>query len=208
MSCVLNICGLGLNVSCEEACLQINPGDVPWYLISFHTKNHKLVWMKTAGLKRRDGLFCGLFPFLNVEFSRPGTDPHGRTDLTTCFMCAQTHTLSDTLFLFLLLTHFNCQHFLYICKFTRLGSSHLTWLRWNTLSSSFLSAFSLLIKGNLKSNQCYYPFIMAEQQFVCGINLIYHVGQKHLTWKNLSTMRKISADGQMLADVGVGPFRH
>lgn len=39
MSCVLNVCGMGLNVSCEEACLQINPGDVPWYLLSFHTKN-------------------------------------------------------------------------------------------------------------------------------------------------------------------------
>lgn len=95
MSCVLNICGMGLNVSCEEACLQINPGDVPWYLLSFHTRKHMQVsldenrWFK----EKRQG-FLQVISLFNVESSRPGSDPHGPTDPTTCFMCARTDTLS------------------------------------------------------------------------------------------------------------------
>lgn len=37
MSRAFHMCGMRLEVSCGGACLQINPGDVPWEPLGFHT---------------------------------------------------------------------------------------------------------------------------------------------------------------------------
>lgn len=106
----------------RKAWLQINPADIPWYPLSFHTKisrgEHIAACLdQRRGIKAKTPDFLQIPPpFFKGEFFTPGTGLRGRTLVCPHVSCELTEALST-----LIMANFNYQNLKKICEFKCLG---------------------------------------------------------------------------------------